>query len=165
MALSFSNKARGTIGSGLKLEVWEVTEDGSTTTITAANLDLNDIVSAMVVPKAPLEGTEAYDAADFADGAMVANDVAVVGAVLGDVAVASINVDLVDLTLHATVTTADVVTTVLNNCTGGNLNLADKVVKCQVLKHKGLSTYSGSSIVFGPVSTSGDVWTLWVVGW
>ena len=165
MALSFSNKARGTIGSGLKLEVWEVTEDGSTTTITAANLDLNDIVSAQIIPKANLAGSISWAVAEIADGAMEAKNVTVTGSILGDEVEVSLGVALSDLSLAGDVSANGTVTAVLNNGTSGPIDIATATLYATVMKHKGLSTYSGSSIVFGPAGTSADVFTIWVVGW
>ena len=165
MALSFSNKARGTIGSGLKLEIWEVTEDGSTTTISASDFDLNDIVSAQIIPKANLVGSVSWTTAQIADGAMEAKDVTVTGAALGDEAEVSLGVALSDLSLSGDVSASDKVTAVLNNGTSAPVDITAATLYATVMKHKGLSTYSGSSIVFGPAGTSADVFTIWVVGW
>ena len=81
-----------------------------------------------------LKGSATWDAAEIAVGAMEAKDVTVTGAALGDYAVASLSLDLTDLTLDAQVTAADVVTCVLANNTGGAVNLASATVYVRVFK-------------------------------
>ena len=81
-----------------------------------------------------LEAYDTWDAAEIAVGAMEAKDVTVTGAVAGDQAVASLSIDIVDLTLDAQVTTADTVTCVLENNTAGAVDLDSVTIYVRVFK-------------------------------
>jgi len=70
-----------------------------------------------------LSGSETKDWGSIADGDELAEDVAVVGAALGDFAVASMSIDVTDLIITASVTAANVVTVILSNNTGGAIDL------------------------------------------
>jgi len=70
-----------------------------------------------------LSGSETKDWGSIADGDELAEDVAVVGAVFGDFALASMSIDVTDLIITASVTAANVVTVILSNNTGGAINL------------------------------------------
>ena len=72
--------------------------------------------------------------AEIADGAFLAKDVTVNGAVLGDMAVASFSLDVEDLILDAQVTAANTVTCILANNTGGAVDLAEGTVYARVFK-------------------------------
>jgi len=80
-----------------------------------------------------LIGSETKDFGSIADGDELIEDVAVVGAVLGDFATASLSVDTVDLTLTATVTAANVITVSLGNFTGGAIDLASATLTVKVI--------------------------------
>ena len=81
-----------------------------------------------------LYGSDTWDAASIADGDEEAKNVAVTGAEMGDFCIASMGVDVVALTLTATVTAANVVTAVLANNTGGAVDLASTTLRVRVLK-------------------------------
>jgi hypothetical protein len=81
-----------------------------------------------------LTAAELWNPADILDGDMVAVDIAVTGAALGDKVLASFSLDLTDLQLTADVTAADVVTAVLSNSTGGAVNLAEGTLSVLVVK-------------------------------
>ena len=81
-----------------------------------------------------LHGSDTWDAAEIADGDEEAKEVTVTGAALGDYAVASLSIDIVDLVLDAQVTVADTVTCILANNTGGAINLASATVYARVFR-------------------------------
>ncbi len=164
MALTLTLKHSGTIGNR-KLKCFEVTADGSTVTITASNVEFDTIDSAMITSKANLEGTASWTTGSISDGAMEAQDITVTGAAVGDIAEVSYGADVADLGLYGDVTATNVVTAVLVNWTSGALDIANSTIKATVFKNIGLSTLSGASIVFGPALSSGDKFTLWVVGY
>ena len=70
----------------------------------------------------------------IADGDEEAKDVTVTGAVLGDHAIASLSIDILDLVLDAQVTAANTVTCVLANNTGGAVDLASATVYVRVFR-------------------------------
>jgi len=78
--------------------------------------------------------TTTWNAGEIANGAKEAKDVTVTGAVIGDHAIASLSIDILDLVLDAQVTAADTVTCVLANNTGGAVNLASASVYVRVFK-------------------------------
>jgi|19_taG_2_1085344.scaffolds.fasta_scaffold117965_1 hypothetical protein len=80
-----------------------------------------------------LAGSETKDFASIADGNEAAEDVAVVGARLGDFCIASLNVDNLDLQLTAAVSADDVVTVVLSNSIGGNGNVGSATLRVLVI--------------------------------
>ena len=73
------------------------------------------------------------DLASIADAASLGTTVAVPGAKLGDFAMVSCSLDVVDLSLTADVTAANVVTFVLNNNTGGAVDLASATFRVKVV--------------------------------
>ncbi len=81
-----------------------------------------------------LHASETWNAAEIASGAEEANDVTVTGAALGDYAIASLSIDIADLTLDAQVTATDTITCVLANNTGGAINLASATVYVRVFR-------------------------------
>lgn len=81
-----------------------------------------------------LYGSDTWDPASIADGNEEMKAVACTGAEMGDFAIASFSVDVVDLVLDAQVTAANVVTAVLANNTGGAIDLASGTVRVRVLK-------------------------------
>jgi hypothetical protein len=81
-----------------------------------------------------LKGSATWDAASIADGDEEAKDVTVTGATVGDYAVASLSIDIIDLTLDAQVTAADTVTCVLANNTGGAIDLDPATVYVRVFR-------------------------------
>lgn len=81
-----------------------------------------------------LKASATWDAGSIADGDEEANEVTVMGAALGDYAIASLSIDIADLVLDAQVTAADTVTCVLANNTGGAIDLASATVYVRVFK-------------------------------
>ena len=63
-----------------------------------------------------------------------AKEITVTGAALGDFILVSFSLDVADLTLTAQVTTANTVTAVLANNTGGAIDLAEGTVKAKVIR-------------------------------
>lgn len=164
MALTCSIKVRGDIG-GKAFRAVEVTCDGSTTTVDAADIELTWIDSAIITPRAELSASQTKDWAALTDGDSDDQDVTVTGAALGDFAEACLSLDVADLTLTGAVSAANTVTVVLSNSTGDStINLASTDLRVRVLKDMGLSTLRGSYIIFYPALQSGDVFTLWAIG-
>jgi len=81
-----------------------------------------------------LKGSDTWDAASIADGDEEAKAITVTGAAVGDYAIASLSLDIVDLTLDAQVTAVDTVTCVLANNTGGAIDLASATVYVRVFR-------------------------------
>lgn len=74
-----------------------------------------------------------WDPASTLDGDEVATDVTVPGAKLGDFALASFSLDVVDMSLTADVTAANTVTAVLANNTGGTVDLGSGTLRVFVI--------------------------------
>lgn len=89
-----------------------------------------DLLGALIM----LDGSTTWDASAILDGDMEAKNVTVTGAALGDFVVASLGVDVVDLTVSATVTATDTATVVLANNTGASVDLASTTVYVRVIK-------------------------------
>jgi hypothetical protein len=81
-----------------------------------------------------ISASATWDAGSIADGDEEAKDVTVTGAVLGDYAIASLSLDIVDLVLDAQVTAANTVTCVLANNTGGAIDLDSATVYVRVFR-------------------------------
>ena len=81
-----------------------------------------------------LSGTATFNPADLADGTGELTTVAVTGAALGDIALASFSLDLAGITVTAYVSEADVVTIRFQNESGGSVNLASGTLKAVVFK-------------------------------
>lgn len=76
-----------------------------------------------------------WDAGSIADGNEEVKEVTVPGAKLGDFALASLSIDVADLTLAAAVTAANTVTVQLGNWTGGAIDLASATVRVKVVPY------------------------------
>lgn len=74
------------------------------------------------------------DLASAPDSGFAASDVTVPGAALGDFVLCSLGVDVVDTVVKAEVTAANVVTVVVQNDTGGAVDLASTTCRIVVLK-------------------------------
>ena len=70
-----------------------------------------------------LSGSNIWNPGPIANGAEEAKEVTVIGAILGDFAIASFNLDVTDLVLNAQVTAANTVTCILANNTGRAIDL------------------------------------------
>lgn len=82
-----------------------------------------------------LTGSKTHDFASVADGAQATTTVTVTGAALGDfVTGVSVSVDAVLVNLHGYVSAADTVTVVLQNESGGAVNLASATLAVLVRK-------------------------------
>lgn len=89
---------------------------------------LRKVLSEQVV----LQGSATWDPGSIATAAEAVVEVTVAGAALGDFAVASLSIDVADLTLTACVTAANTVTVQLSNVTGGAIDLASSTVSVRV---------------------------------
>jgi len=79
------------------------------------------------------KGEVTVDLASLADAASVGTLITVVGAKMGDFAFASCSLDVVDLSVTADVTAADIVTVTLNNNTGGAVDLGSATFRAKVV--------------------------------
>lgn len=95
-------------------------------------VELRKLLEAMYADFGGLNASTTNDFASIAIGAQDTLDVTVTGAALGDFAVASLEVDVVDLVVSASVTAADTVTVVLFNNTAGAIDLASTTVRVRV---------------------------------
>lgn len=91
--------------------------------------NVNSITNLVVKAK----GSETWDPGSLADGVQETEDVVCTGAELGDFAMCSFDVDIVDLYMVATVTAADVVTVVLRNESTGTINLGSGTLRVFVI--------------------------------
>ena len=100
-----------------------------------------------------LEASETKDWGNLGDGNELTEDVTVTGAAMtGDFAVATMSVDVVDLTITASVTAANTVTVVLGNFTGGDINLGSGTLYVKVFKAG--STAVGKNVNFEVLGTN-----------
>ena len=74
-----------------------------------------------------------WNPASVADGDMVSVDVTVPDAKLGDFAMASCAVDVIDAQITAAVTAANTVTVTLSNSTNGAVDLASHTLRVKVI--------------------------------
>lgn len=163
MALTFSQKLRTTVG-GKAFRAYEVTCDGSTLSINAADLELNYIESAVIMGAADLIGTVSISTDVISDAAGSTIAVTFVGAVLGDVVNVGTNADVDDMIMTAYCNDTDKAEIRLQNESTDNSD-APEGFECRIRKSVGLSTYKGEEIVFGPALQSGDKIVVWAFGW
>lgn len=81
-----------------------------------------------------LTGNSVWDPVSIADGAFEAKNITVTGAALGDFVLVGAGIDVVDMLVSATVTAENTVTIVLQNETGGAVDLASSTWNVMVLK-------------------------------
>ena len=99
-----------------------------------------------------LQGSETKDWGNIADGNEETEDITVTGAALGDYAVATMSIDVTDLTITASVTASNVATVVLGNFTGGDINLGSGTLYVKVFKAG--STAVGKNVNFEVLGTN-----------
>ncbi len=80
-----------------------------------------------------LTASATWNPSAILDGNEEATDVTVAGAQLGDFALASLGVDVSDLSLTADVTAANTVTAVLANSTGSTVDLISSTLRIVVI--------------------------------
>ena len=163
MSLSFSEKFRMTAG-GRSFRMYEVTADGSTVSINASDLDLDQIEFAKLTSPQDLIGTLSITASALATVTGSTLVVTVTGAVLGDPVNVGLATDGLDLIYTGYVQAANTVEIRVDNQTAGTVTPPEGY-QAIVRKSVGLKTYTGSAIVFGPALTSGDKFNLEVIGW
>ena len=98
-------------------------------------------------------GSETKDWGSIADGDEAAEEVTVTGAAMGDFAVASMSIDITDLSLTAAVTAADTVTVVLGNWTGGGIDLGSGTLNVKVIP-KDITPNNGANQNFEVLGTN-----------
>ncbi len=79
-----------------------------------------------------LEYSGSWDPASISAGSSVSTVVTVTGAALGDFAQASFSLDITGCLIHAFVSATNTVTVVLQNITGGSINLASGTLRIRV---------------------------------
>lgn len=101
--------------------------------ITAGNTRVITLPNANTTIRNTLTGSKTHDWADLASGAEQSTTVTVLIAALGDVALASMDVDLAGTKLIAYVSAANTVTVIHRNDTGSNVNLASGTLRAYVV--------------------------------
>lgn len=81
-----------------------------------------------------LQGVVYWNPGNILDGDIETKVVTIVGCVLGDIAIASLNINVSGLTLSANITATDTVTCTLTNNTGSPVDLVDAYMSVKVLK-------------------------------
>jgi len=113
---------------------------------------LDEYFNKLPALNAYLQGSETKDWGSIADGNEEAEDVTVTGAALGDYAVATMSIDVTDLTITASVTASNVATVVLGNFTGSAVDLGSGTLTVKVFKAG--STGVGKSVNFEVLGTN-----------
>ena len=169
MALTFTEKCNASIG-GMAFRAYEVTADGSTTTINASDLDMREIEVIFFQQRSDLSAAAACDIANLVDAAGVTTQVAVTGAVLGDFVQVAGSVDCVDMLVTGYVQADDAVDIRVQNESTATHDLASVPWHVRVIKRMGLESLTGSTgasegyAVFYPTLTDGDIFTVWALG-
>lgn len=101
----------------------------------ATNTDLASIAASLVSINTTLgtthTGSKTFDPPSIADKASTTTTVTVTGASLGDFAVASFSLDTTGVSLAAQVTSANTVTVIFSNLTGGAVDLASGLLRAR----------------------------------
>jgi len=113
---------------------------------------LDEYFNQLPALNAYLQGSETKDWGSIADGNEETEDLTVTGAALGDYAVATMSIDVTDLTITASVTASNVATVVLGNFTGGAIDLGSGTLTVKVFKAG--STGVGKSVNFEVLGTN-----------
>jgi hypothetical protein len=113
---------------------------------------LDEYFNQLPAINAYLQGSETKDWGSIADGNEATEDLTVTGAALGDYAVATMSIDVTDLTITASVTASNVATVVLGNFTGGAIDLGSGTLTVKVFKAG--STGVGKSVNFEVLGTN-----------
>jgi len=163
MALSFTEKGRGDIG-GKDFRCYQVTADGSSQTVYAASIDMHYIDSAMIGNRSDVHGLVSVDLDELADAAG-STLVVSIGCTLGDFTLAACSLDLEDMTMTSYVQAANKGEIRLQNESGGAVDLGAIAFHMISPRNIGLSTRTGTYIVFSPALRSGDVFHLAVIGY
>jgi len=95
---------------------------------------LDEYFNQLPALNAYLQGSETKDWGSIDDGNEETEDVTVTGAALGDYAVATMSIDVTDLTITASVTASNVATVVLGNFTGSAVDLGSGTLTVKVFK-------------------------------
>lgn len=82
-----------------------------------------------------MQASAAWNPGSMLDGNEEAKEVTVPGAKLGDFAFVSFSIDVADLQLSADVTAANTVTVLLNNNTGGTIDLGAGTLRVKVVPY------------------------------
>lgn len=113
-----------------------IKDDGSGNTALAVRFPTGDVVNICKQgQKTNLFASTTWDPGSIAHNDSESKTVSVPGAALGDFAVASFSLDLQELTLSAHVGATDEVHVVLENATGGAIDLASGTVRVLVIRN------------------------------
>lgn len=125
-------------------------ESGGTLDLASATLRARVIPLALAAAQSALGGclfaSAAYDPASLVDAAGTTTTLALQGAELGDIALASLGVDLQGILVNAWVSASNVVSIRLQNETAGTLDLASSTLRVMVLKKEVVSVAPALSI-------------------
>jgi hypothetical protein len=163
MALAFTEVLRDTLNEKA-FRCYEVTCDGTTVSINAADLDLHYIDSAMVAGGIDVTGTVSITVSALADGVGSTLTVTLTGANIGDAVEVAGSQDMDDTIMTAYAQATDKAEIRLQDENAGNTTPANGYI-CRIRKSVALLTYTGEHIVFSPPLRSGDVIAVWAFGW
>jgi len=113
---------------------------------------LDEYFNQLPALNAYLQGSETKDWGSIDDGNEATEDLTVTGAALGDYAVATMSIDVTDLTITASVTASNEATVVLGNFTGGAIDLGSGTLTVKVFKAG--STGVGKNVNFEVLGTN-----------
>ena len=154
----------------MAFRAYEVTSDGSATTINASDLDLREIEVIFFQQRSDLSAAATLAFASLNDAAGDTTQVAVTGAVLGDFVQVAASTDLIDTLVTAYVQADGAVDVRAQNEEGNARDLGNVPFHIRVIKRMGLESLTGSTggaegyAVFYPTLTSGDIFTVWALG-
>ena len=163
MALTLTEQFRMAAG-GKKFMMFEVTSDGSTVSIDASDVDMDQIEFAMLTDPEEIRGSASITASNLASATLTTiTSITVTGAAFGDRIFMANEAYASAVVMTPYVSKADEAAVVV-------YALADAAVlpnayEVIVQKHIGLQTYTGTGIVFGPALTSGDKFNVMLIGW
>lgn len=132
--LTFKAGANGTTYYLDSVAVWEVESANTLQGPSLVDGTLKVGLGGTAISKY-LSNTKTWDPASMNDGTTQTTTVNVTGAALGDVAFGSFSLSLQGILMTAYVSTTDTVTVVLQNETGGTLDLGSGTLRASVIQH------------------------------
>lgn len=109
------------------------TDSAGSTALTASLAAINTTLASAFPPA--LTGSAVYNPPSIANGAQTTTTVTVTGAALGNWADVSYSLDQAGLTFSAYVSSANTVTVIISNTSGGAIDLGSGTLKVRVFTH------------------------------
>lgn len=111
-------------------------DDGSGNTALAVRFPTGNVINICKEgQKSNIYASATWDPGNITNNSSEAKQISAVGAAMGDFVLASFSLDLQNLTISAHVTAADLVDVILQNATGGAVDLASGTVSVLVIKN------------------------------